>query len=123
MARWIEHNHPDGLIDSEPLEHQLEKIRQRDFLFIESLKRELAEAREDCEVTSRIAEEMTKQRDLLAEALRIIDQRVMEKKDAESDLKFCGEVAFTALAQVKETPKDPHKFCRTTYHCGCKYNS
>ena len=56
------------------------------------LERELTEAREE--------------RDRLAEALRIIDQRVMERKDAESDLKFCGEVAFTALAAVKgETPK------------------
>ena len=65
------------------------------------LERELTEAREDCEVTSRIAEEMTKQRDLLAEALRIIDERILNSTDLETDLKFCGEVAFAALAAVK----------------------
>jgi hypothetical protein len=56
VARWIEHNHPDALVDSEPLEYQLEKIRERDFVLIGSYMRKLVDALE--------------QRDKLAAALR-----------------------------------------------------
>lgn len=108
VARWIEHNHPDGLIDSEPLCHQLDEIRERDFAMIDSLKREIVEAREQIDanlkatlVIERMLYETREQRDRLEEALRVIDQRVMESKDAETDLKFCSEVAFSALAAVK----------------------
>jgi hypothetical protein len=80
------------------------------------LERELTEAREDCEVTSRIAEEMTKQRDLLAEALEII----AGNESCGDNLHGNSDIAKEALAA---TTKDPHRFCRTTSHCGCRYNS
>jgi len=83
------------------------------------------ELRDLCCQLERDLAEAKKQRDKLEEALRIIDERILNSTDLETDLKFCGEVAFAALAAVKgETPKgDPHKFCRTTSHCGCRYDS
>jgi len=114
------------------------------------LERELTEAREDCEVTSRIAEEMTKQRDNLKEELR--DARLIwakyedryfearEQRDrlegaleairkANRTCKCCGSIELASIIdqalEVVEgaATKDSHKFCRTTYHCGCRYNS
>jgi hypothetical protein len=49
--------------------------------------------------------ESLKQRDRLVDALKIIDERVVNRSDCETDLKFCGEVAFAALAAVKDSSK------------------
>ena len=51
---------------------------------IERLERELAIAKHS--------------NDVLMIGMKAIDERVRESKEAEADLKYCGEIAFTAIA-------------------------
>jgi hypothetical protein len=102
VAQWIERNHPDGLIDSEPLEYQLEKIRERDLVFLDSVKGELAETQElltqmsaEREHNGRMASEYRQQRKSLAEALESVLEEIGDAYLA------CEVEVREALAAVK----------------------
>ena len=50
----------------------------------------------------------------LCELLNKIERELAEAK---------AQLDKLAEASSENTKDDPHKFCRTTSHCGCRYNS
>lgn len=89
----------------------------------DSLKEELRDARLIWAKYEDRYFEAREQRDKLAEALEMV-------RDADDDCYKDGLPTIPPVARHEidqslafVAEKDPHRFCRTTSHCGCRYNS